>query len=200
MVWKSEANKLAVEVFVTHEVGPEKLVKLKQLNLACVEYDLSELPRDITYEKLKNDFENDCIRSKWVYNKKVEDALRKDEIARRRLAVEEAARKRKQMAEARATAVVRPVYVRQNSYGYDVYHVDPCPTGVRTSRGAAIANVRLDCRKCEYCFYVKWENKVPVSVRCGGHKSEQAKVPFVPPPPSPKVDLGPPTMKLPFTD
>lgn len=51
-VYFSDAN-LAVEIYVTHRVNSEKQHKMKDVHDWCVEIDLSDVNRNISYEKLE---------------------------------------------------------------------------------------------------------------------------------------------------
>jgi hypothetical protein len=167
-VWNNDKDRLALEIYVTHEVGPEKQLRLKRLQLSCVEFDLSKLPREINYEQLKMMFLEDKIMARWVYNRRarLEEIRLMREAQRRRSEI--LAHNRRVAIEARQEAKERLVHIRKNSYGYPIYHVDPCPKGVR--RGG-LANVNLDCKECDFCFGINLQNHVPVKVLCGGHKS-----------------------------
>lgn len=171
-VWTSENHKLAVEVRVTHAVSPEKLLMLRRIKLSCVEYDLSTLPRDITYVALKAEFEDNKLAAHWVFNHKARIEELRLAAMRRQFESERVEHNRKIMALARREAIDRLVLVRKNSYAYDIYHVDPCPKGVRHHR---FANVNLDCKHCEFCFRIKRQGGVPVVITCGGHRAKEVK-------------------------
>lgn len=167
-VWNNDKDKLAVEIRVTHPVDEAKLATLKRMRLSCVEFDLSELPREVTYDDLRRSFEENRVPSAWVFNRRArKEEIRRNEESRRR-AAEIADHNRKVFALARKEAVRRQVHSRRNRYGYPIYHVDPCP---RDMRAGGLANVNLDCRQCDFCFRIRLQNRVPIEVICGGHKA-----------------------------
>ena len=43
-----DGQTLAIEIFVTHRVGKEKIKRLRELDLSTIEIDLSMLDRDLT--------------------------------------------------------------------------------------------------------------------------------------------------------
>ena len=185
MVWTDAANPLAVEMFVTHAVGPEKLRRLRSQRLACMEYDLSDLPRDITYDALRTMFQSDTVRSKWVFNSKVDIAERRAVLERRRAEAEKRLREKKLVAVLRAGAKPKEVYATKNRAGYVIYHVPDCPWRVRAGGGYTFANVHLDCEKCRFCFGITRESTVgmwrrkkprPLTVVCGGHMAESREL------------------------
>jgi hypothetical protein len=185
MVWRDAAHPLAVEMFVTHAVGPEKLQRLRSRRLACMEYDLSELPRDITYGALRAMFANDTVRSKWIFNSKVDIAERKAELERRRAEAEKRLREKKLVAVLGGGSKPKEVYATRNSGGYVIYHVPDCPWRVRGGNGYTFANVHLDCEKCRFCFGITRESQVgtwrrkrsrPLVVACSGHLAESREL------------------------
>lgn len=153
-VWSPGGRKLAVEIYVTHPVGDEKLDRLRELQMSCVEYNLSNLPRDISYEALTRMFADGDLDSLWVYNHRDVELTR--QLDRR----------------ARTEAIVRPTIIRKNNSGYDIFHVEPCPVAARNPRGKPIGNVNLDCRGCRFCFGVIGHRARPTGVKCGGHVAQ----------------------------
>lgn len=167
LVWNSESTKLAIEIYVTHEIGPEKLSNIHRLKLSCVEFDLSDLPTTTDYDTLKTMFAEPSDRATWIFNRKAHlEGLRRQAKARAFLQQLREEKKRI-LPVARAESIDRKVYVRANRYRYPIYHVDPCPKGARAGR---LANVNLDCRACMFCFGIQLRNRVPHTVRCGGHR------------------------------
>lgn len=163
---------LAVEVFVTNEISTEKEEQLKSLKLACVEYHLNYVPRDLTYEELKRRFAADEVYGTWVYNKKA--ALAAKQRAKemiQRIQEEEAkqcALERRQQAELQEwlrspNAKAKELAVRMHS-GYGV--VTPCPIRRRGTveqfKPLALAN--RDCSRCPYCV-----KQTAFVVTCIGH-------------------------------
>ena len=178
-VWRTPERKLAVEIFVTHKVDDAKLALLRSQKLACVEFDLSELPRDITYGQLKRMLEEDTLPSHWVFNQKIDEENRRQAAARRKQEADERLRLRKLAALLRSKATSKIVYSTKNKAGYEIYHVPACPWSVR--HGYTFANVNLDCVECRFCFGIKreprnpWrrrEQPKPLQVSCAGHVPE----------------------------
>ncbi len=178
-VWRTPERKLAVEIFVTHKVDEAKLATLRTQKLACVEFDLSELPRDINYEQLRKMLEDDALPSRWVFNQKIDEENRRQAAERRRQEAEERLRLRKLAALLRSKATSKVVYSTKNKAGYEIYHVPACPWSVR--QGYTFANVNLDCVECRFCCGIKreprnpWrrrEQPKPLFVSCAGHVPE----------------------------
>lgn len=178
-VWQRPERKLAVEIFVTHKVDEAKLTVLRAQKLACIEFDLADLPRDINYEQLRKIFEDDTLPSRWVFNQKIDEESRRQEAERRRQEVEERLRLRKLEALLRSKALTKVVYSTHNKGGYEIYHVPSCPWSVRP--GNSFANVNLDCTECRFCFGIKREHRnhrrgrgrpKPLLVTCAGHLPE----------------------------
>ncbi|MDD2765726.1 MAG: competence protein CoiA family protein [Opitutaceae bacterium] len=149
-------RELAVEILVTHEIGPGKLAELQRRRLSCVEYDLSHLPRTISYETLKSQFAGGKLDARWLYN-------RKDE--------EEKQKRKEAIARARQEAKWRWVTARKSRYGVTVYHVDHCPLQKRWYRGHAFAYADTDCQACDYFCGTRGNRQV----KCGGHASPEAR-------------------------
>lgn len=166
LVWNSDSAKLAIEIFVTHEVEPEKFANIRRLQLSCVEFDLSDLPATTDYDTLKSLFAEPTDRATWIFNRKAHlEGLRRKIEARAFLERLKEAKKRV-LRTARAESIEREVHIRTNRSKYPIYHVDPCPKGARANR---FANVNLDCSECMFCFGIRLQNRVPTAVRCGGH-------------------------------
>lgn len=66
-------RKLIVEIYVTHKVDEEKLLKIRKSGISAIEVDLSKIERDITKEDMKAILESG-IYSTWLFNKKKEKA------------------------------------------------------------------------------------------------------------------------------
>lgn len=181
LVWMNPERALAIEMFVTHAVGEEKLQRLRSQRLACVEFDLSALSRDITYEDLRVMFATNALPSKWIFNQKIEIAERRAALERRRLEAEKKLRAKQLVATMRAGAIIKEVYATKNRGGYVIYHVPDCPWRVRAASGYSFANVHLDCEGCRFCFGIAREHRsafrrrakaAPLTVACSGHMPE----------------------------
>lgn len=70
----ASGHQLGIEIYVTHMVSAEKREKLKALNLACVEVDLSTYPRDCDVDRLTNFVLRGAARM-WLYHPKYADYL-----------------------------------------------------------------------------------------------------------------------------
>lgn len=117
-----EGHPLIVEIFVTHAIDNEKLMKIKKANVSALEIDLSKMARYITQEELQHILLKDSAEKKWMHN-----ALAKNW-------------ERKFFQEA---ADVRPVVFHGCAS-----HVDHCPLAVRVWRGKPYANCNDDCSQC----------------------------------------------------
>lgn len=67
------AERMHVEVYVTHRCGPEKRAKLLAANISAVEIDLSKLPRDVTFAGLDDAILKTAPRF-WIHNRKAQAA------------------------------------------------------------------------------------------------------------------------------
>lgn len=82
---------LLVEFAVTHACGPEKIARIRDLDLAAIEIDLSELPRDTSRPDLEAAILDAAPRI-WIHNPLLAEG--RAELQRRRRAREAAARRR----------------------------------------------------------------------------------------------------------
>lgn len=83
----SNGRQLLVEVAVTHFIDNQKLAKIKELGLSCLEIDLSKLPRELDLPQLEALLIHGVDEKKWVYN-----ARRREQLVARRQKFYEAAR------------------------------------------------------------------------------------------------------------
>jgi hypothetical protein len=165
---------LAIEVCVTHEIDDTKEKYVRSQKLACIEYDLGDLPRDLTYAELNRRFVEDEVFGEWVFNEKAEalEEQRAEEARRRMKQAEEKenAEERRQRTELEAwlkSPHAKPkelVVLGEPEHGT----VTPCPIRRRGSvekfKGLAFADI--DCPKCAY-FAGRCES--PAVVKCIGH-------------------------------
>ena len=131
-------RQLLVEMVVTHRCGPDKIARIRELGLSCVEIDLSRLPRDATREDVAAALVADARRI-WINNPKIERAhealsqIIADEADAARRAVEKAARERA----ARFEAVTDRVYeLRENP----ITHRRPDSALVQAVRAAGFSD------------------------------------------------------------
>ena len=116
-------RKLLVEVTVTHGVGREKLRKIRELGLSCVEIDLLDAERNLGREELEKFVVDENSHKRWLHN------VRADEVHRKLLS--------------EATLLL-------SVYRGLALHVDRCPIPARTWKGKPYANVIDDCTGCEH--------------------------------------------------
>ena len=116
-------RRLLVEVKVTHGVDDEKLKRIRELGLSCVEINLSDVDRDLSREILKRMIIDDSARKRWVHNVRAHEA-RKEVLSEATL----------------LESVDRGMAV----------HVDGCPIRARVWNGRPYANMIDDCTGCEH--------------------------------------------------
>lgn len=75
-----DENRLAIEIRVTHEVDLVKQEKIKASALDCIEFNLSKVSRQVTYETLAEGFRANAVGCHWVYHHGVR--LWREEAAR----------------------------------------------------------------------------------------------------------------------
>lgn len=68
VVLDTEKGMLCVEVFVSHKVDTDKLEKIRKARVNTIELDLSEVDREISYEKLKDGIIDGEFPMYWLYN------------------------------------------------------------------------------------------------------------------------------------
>ncbi|NIX77373.1 hypothetical protein [Microvirga terricola] len=93
---------LLVEFRVTHECGPEKIARIKAMDIATIEVDLSELPRDISRQGLEEAILKIAPRD-WLHNPKLRNGeayLNERRLERQRVFRERAATLRRDYAKA----------------------------------------------------------------------------------------------------
>lgn len=123
VIVKIGGRRLLVEVTVTHGVGSEKLRKIRELGLSCVEIDLSDAERNLAREEIEKFVVDENSRKRWLHN------VRADEEHRKLL----------------SQATLLPSVYRGLAL-----HVDRCPIPARTWKGKPYANVIDDCTGCEH--------------------------------------------------
>lgn len=178
----ANGRQLAVEIWVTHKVSPEKCSYLEQIGLSCVEYRLGDLSREIGYAELKRRFEANEIPVQWVYNARaaafVKEAVKQQVLRERRLAQEQRALDIKQQREFQdwfsgPHAKPRSLEIQRSG---DFEFVAGCPIGHRgqNQRGQRMALVRQDCSRCPY-FTGRLREAASERIGCVGHFPMMAK-------------------------
>ena len=116
-------RELLVEVTVTHGVDREKLTRIRELGVSCVEIDLSDTERGLAREELEKIVADGITHKRWLHN------VRAEQMGRRIL----------------SEATLLPSVHR----GF-AWHVDGCPIPARTWKQNAYANVIDDCTGCDH--------------------------------------------------
>lgn len=83
-------HRLLVEMYVTHRCGPEKIERIRELGLSCLEIDLREMPRHATRAEVEQALLSSAPRY-WLSNPKLQIAAARLEalMERERLDAEE---------------------------------------------------------------------------------------------------------------
>ena len=105
---------LLIEIFVTHRCNIEKIKKIAELGISALEIDLSQVPRDASYEQIAEAILHTAPRE-WLFNRKRE-LLRKglEEKAKQERAIKETKR-------------VQATAQRKARYGRDLERVRAMP-------------------------------------------------------------------------
>ncbi|MEP2024049.1 MAG: competence protein CoiA family protein [Reichenbachiella sp.] len=176
-----EGKSVLVEIFVTHKVDQEKLVKIKSKGLDTIEIDLHSEQRSITKDSLKRILLNGS-RSKWIYNKSLIELKRQHEIFQKSeienekqfrdddfKRVEKKREQKKRIRQSREVYLAKAhkwIQVKRDmellkiekKYGYSIFKkvsenwVLDCPKSPEPKI--------FQCLKCEYNSHVKprWKN------------------------------------------
>ena len=123
VIVRIDGRELLVEVTVTHGTGRDKVSKIRELGVSCLEIDLSDTDRGLAREELERIVVEGTGRKRWLHN------VRAEEWRRRKLS--------------EGTLLFS---VRRGM----AWHVDGCPIPARTWRGNRYANVIDDCTGCEH--------------------------------------------------
>ena len=116
-------RELLVEVTVTHGVDGDKLKKVRELGLSCVEIDLSDTERELAREELEKIVVGGARRKRWLHNVRVEKERR--------------------------TMLSKATLLPSVHRGF-AWHVDGCPIPARVWNQKAYANVIDDCTGCKH--------------------------------------------------
>lgn len=123
LIVRINGHKLLVEVTVTHGVDRDKLRRIRELGVSCVEIDLSDIERELAREELEKIVVDGAQHKRWLHNVRTEEA------------------RRRSLSE----ATLLPSAHR----GF-AWHVDGCPIPARTWNQKPYANVIDDCTGCEH--------------------------------------------------
>lgn len=129
---------LFVEIFVTHKIDEEKLIKLQKENISTIEIDLSKCEKTISKEELENILLSDHESKSWKFN-----AL--------------AAKYTKKFLQA-CEELKTKLYGRYERIGN-------CPIKNIKWPGKLFVNPDYDCINCEYCISINNENRIFCSGR-----------------------------------
>ena len=101
-------HRLLVEMFVTHRCGPEKIARIRELGLSCLEVDLRGMPRHATRAEVEQALLSAAPRY-WLSNPKLQVAAERLEklVERERLDAEEAQRAARLQNELRLDGLAR---------------------------------------------------------------------------------------------
>ena len=77
VIVKISGRELLVEVTVTHGVDRDKLSKIRELGLSCLEIDLSKTNRGLTREELEKIVVDEIAHKRWLYVDRIEEKVRK---------------------------------------------------------------------------------------------------------------------------
>ena len=121
----SGKNKLFIEIFVSHKVNDEKLVKIKEENISTIEIDLSKRENDIDYKELSEILLIKTEEKKWVYSVLSEKVLKRFNDASKSLKL------------------------RGDN---DEYYINACPLKDNRlfNKGGLVP--LFNCRNCDYCL------------------------------------------------
>lgn len=123
LIVRINGRELLVEVTVTHGVDRDKLRKIRDLGMSCLEIDLSGTDRGLTREELEKIVIDDVAHKRWLYNVRAEE------------------RGRFMLSQGTLLFSVHRGFA---------WHVDGCPIPARIWRGNHYANVIDDCTGCAH--------------------------------------------------
>ena len=123
VIVRINGRELLVEVTVTHGIDRDKLRKIRDLGVSCVEIDLSDTERGLAREELEKIVVDGIAHKRWLHN------VRAEELGRRML----------------SEATLLPSVHRGLAW-----HVDGCPIPARTWKQKPYANVIDDCSGCDH--------------------------------------------------
>ena len=155
VIVECSGRELLVEVTVTHGVDDEKLRRIRELDLSCLEVDLSDAPRDLGREELEKIVVDGTARKRWLHNVRANEA------------------RNKMLSEATLLHLV---------YHGMALHVDGCPMRARVWKGNVYANVIDDCIGCEHMLTIGDATMICDGFRAlGKPRPPETEVPRPPP-------------------
>ena len=125
VVIKSNGKEFIIEIYVTHAIDNEKLIKIKKRNISTLEIDLSKQETAIDENFLKDVLIGETAQKQWKYNA-VAEMWRQKFIN---------------------SGQTKEIIAR----GFAL-HVDNCPIESRIWKGKPYANVIDDCLSCQFCI------------------------------------------------
>ena len=140
----SDKKKIYVEIYVTHAVDTDKVLKIKNSGISTIEIDLSAYKQSLEKEDLEKIIFEDSEQKKWIYNSFEKECLQK------------------------FISVAKPKPIISRGY---TEHVDYCPMSRRKWHGKPYANFIDDCCGCEFCISAA-EDKIFCSAEAGIAKME----------------------------
>ncbi len=146
---------LLVEIIVTHGVDDQKLKKILELGLSCVEIDLSDVERDLSRENLKKMIIDDSARKHWVHNVRAHEERKK---------------------------VLSDATLLESVHRGWAIHVDGCPIPARVWNGKPYANMVDDCVGCECMMALNSEGVICDGFRARGMPRPPETAALRPPP------------------
>ncbi|MCM3390237.1 hypothetical protein M3649_19245 [Ureibacillus chungkukjangi] len=131
---------LLIEITVTHKTDSEKLAKIKNAGISCIEINLSKINSELSVEDLEEIVIHQIELKNWLHNERVTFYKNK------------------------ANSIVDRKKIKQRGLAI---HVSNCPINSRSYNGWPYANVMDDCSCCEYCLDLKFRDN---SIYCSGRK------------------------------
>ena len=123
VIVRINGRELLVEVTVTHGVDKDKLRKIRELCVSCVEIDLSDAERELTRDELEKIVVDGTRQKRWLHNVRAEE------------------KRRRMLSEATLLPSVHRGFA---------LHVDGCPIPARVWKQKPYANVVDDCTGCDH--------------------------------------------------
>ena len=155
VIIRINGRELLIEVTVAHGTDSEKLRKIRELGVSCVEIDLSKTERGLARDELEKIVVDETGQKRWLHNE------RSEEMGRSRL----------------SKAVLLPSRHGWRPKGYHFSErVYGCPLAKRrTVNGKPYAFVVCDCSGCEHSFGLI-DHKV--GVICDGFRALGKPIPL----------------------
>ena len=178
ILYSKQETPLAVEITYRHPTEEEKIRHYEKLKVSCLEIDLSELPLNTQYEKIKEILSDGKARQNWLYNKKFAQFKKDDKQLSDKLAEENRNRIMRIRRDLRKGAEKIRVHWHKTRYNsHLIPHTAICPLKKRSYRKSFFANVELDCKQCQ-CFFGKFSQnkKYYETVLCGGNVIIKAEI------------------------